>query len=242
MVSTVIDQKLDLLESLNSQYKVHLIESKRMLHEAYKIRHNVYCRELAYENLSKDEIEQDHYDDTSFHFLVEHLNDKSYIACARLITIPKNVASTPFPLELEVTGSQLDLNLTKESRGNYAEISRVCILPEYRRSTLGNINTKSFVSFVTISLMSACLSTALYQGRWKVIALMEARSARYLRMIGMPFDKAGEVVNFRGKRTPYQANPRRIIPLMKPSTLLLFNEIYQQLKPSLNNHPLMQRK
>ncbi len=242
MNSAVVEQKNDLIESFNSQFKIHLIDSNHMLREAYKIRHEVYCRELSYENLSKEEIEQDHYDSNSLHFLVEHLKDKRYIACNRLVTIPKNSASMPFPLEVVVKGRQLDLSLTEESRGDFVEISRTCILPEYRKSSIGNINNKSFMSAVSISLISACISAALYQGNWRILSLMEARFARYLRMMGMPFDLAGESVYFKGERQPYQLSPKKIIPLMKPSTLLIFNEVYQQLKSSFSAHQLIQRR
>jgi N-acyl amino acid synthase of PEP-CTERM/exosortase system len=53
--------------------------------ENYRIRHQVYCRELGFEPVRPDGLESDAFDAQSVHCLVQSVSTGEYVGCARLV-------------------------------------------------------------------------------------------------------------------------------------------------------------
>ena len=73
----------------------------------YRIRHQVYCEELAFEPQRPDRREFDAYDAQSLHLLIRSIHTKEFIGCTRIVlTRP---ADPHYPLPFEKTcGTTLD--------------------------------------------------------------------------------------------------------------------------------------
>ena len=53
--------------------------------EVFKIRHNVYCEELAFENQKDDGMEMDEFDPHSIFALIKHKPTNNYTSCVRIV-------------------------------------------------------------------------------------------------------------------------------------------------------------
>lgn len=58
--------------------------------EAFKIRHNVYCEELAFEDIKEGGLEKDEFDDQSIFSLIKHKPSNTYTSCVRIVNIQQS--------------------------------------------------------------------------------------------------------------------------------------------------------
>ncbi|NQY65568.1 MAG: hypothetical protein HRT38_18030 [Alteromonadaceae bacterium] len=55
--------------------------------EVFKIRHDVYCEELAFEEIKPEGKEQDEFDDQSIFSMIKHKPTNTYTSCVRIVYI-----------------------------------------------------------------------------------------------------------------------------------------------------------
>tara|TARA_R110001599_G_scaffold152416_4_gene337437 strand:+ start:5622 stop:6125 length:504 start_codon:yes stop_codon:yes gene_type:complete len=113
------------------KFKLCITEHEKQL--AYRLRHDVYCEELEYEEASDPikKLEFDIHDQNSIHCLIEHRRTGLVAGCVRVV-MPQ--ASRPHPLNqlpLQSYGSQslthAELHPDKLAQGSYYEISRLAV-------------------------------------------------------------------------------------------------------------------
>jgi N-acyl amino acid synthase of PEP-CTERM/exosortase system len=63
--------------------------SEALEEEAFKIRLNVYCEELAFEEIKEGGQEKDEFDDQSIFSLIKHKPTHTYTSCVSVFTIQK---------------------------------------------------------------------------------------------------------------------------------------------------------
>jgi hypothetical protein len=68
--------------------------------ENYRIRHEVYCRDLGFEPLRSNSLEADDFDERSIHCLVQSVSTGAYVGCARLVLTDADTPQTPLPVEV----------------------------------------------------------------------------------------------------------------------------------------------
>ncbi len=102
---------------------------------AYRIRHDVYCRDLAYEPVRPDGMETDAYDSHSLQCLLRSKANDEYVGCIRLILARADDPSSLLPIE-RLCAQTIDRTIVdplRLPRHTIAEVSRLAVISRYRR-------------------------------------------------------------------------------------------------------------
>ncbi len=185
--------------------------------EVFRIRYKVYCEDLGYEPPEKfpDQKESDSYDEYSAHYLLRHIPSGRYAGCVRVIQPQGESSDIPFPFEKICTHS---LNLSAANRHQFCEISRLAVLPEFRKRQGEETLPEGIVflkedeesiaherrqfSVIALSLYWMCVLTGYYNQR-DGVTLMETRLSRHINRCSLFSQQIGDFVEFRGKRAPF---------------------------------------
>ncbi|MFT5722631.1 MAG: N-acyl amino acid synthase of PEP-CTERM/exosortase system [Motiliproteus sp.] len=212
--------------------------------EAYRLRYDVYCRELGWEQTNDNEIETDLYDAQSDHCLLQNVKTNEYVGCIRLIRLKPGAPAEPLPFhqackEILNPGEPC---AEQQQRYAFAEVSRLAIHDKYRRrpsdkGRLGNITQADYGSiqqprfpYIPIGLYMGLLEMARINGIETLYILAKPSLAKHLCKLGGELCPVGTAIEHRGKRIPYKMDVNRVIKqiniLLKP----LFNVISKEVK------------
>lgn len=246
-----------LVTSFSEYFRVVVADSPALRDEVYKIRFQVYCKEMCTEPEGQfpDGREHDIFDDFAGHCLLQHLPSGLYAGCVRLVySGPANSPSLPFEefcrdsLYPSVVGRVLS------RRGTFGEISRLAVPAEFRRrkgeqgfpipipldeQPVHNLAERRHQSSnISIGLFLAAAAMGLIRGMNGVFAMMEPRLVRYLRQVGLEFDQAGADVEYHGKRAAFYITKEGLKLNRDMAALLDFitEEIKTQLSSKTYNH------
>lgn len=187
--------------------------------EVFRIRYDVYCDELRYEDPSRfpNREETDSYDPYSLHCLLLHKPSNTYAGCVRLVQVNPVSPEEPLPFERLCKGRMYDEVLARlvPDRTRIGEISRLAVRASFRRrkgeqsvpggvveprqGPLGATRTP----WIALGLYLSAAAIGLIKGLNGVFALMEPRLARRLSTYGIKFQQVGEPVEHRGERAPF---------------------------------------
>lgn len=182
-----------------------------------KLRHDVFCEELNFEEVKSSGIETDDYDKFSTHCYVRHKRTGLFAGALRVISPEANQGR----MALErfgnlITHEQLDPKLF--DRESIGEVSRAVVPEKFRKrgkvaeESMGdniiefsNAESASF-SLIAISLYLSAMSMMQKDKRNHAFILMEPRLARAIQIMGIPSEKISENMEFRGIRAAYHVD------------------------------------
>jgi len=100
----------------------------------YRIRHDVYCRELGWEAVRKDGLEKDDYDRHSVHCLLRKRETGELVGCSRLVLARPEDPSFPLPFELSCRDAihRELFDPARLPRQDVGEVSRLAVMSEFR--------------------------------------------------------------------------------------------------------------
>lgn len=213
-----MSNSVSLRASFHQYFAVVPAETEELLHETFKIRYQVYCEELGYEdkNSFRDQEEVDGFDPVSQHCLLLHKSSNIYAGSIRLVSAVKN--RLPFESLYGVHAFRSEsIDFRQLDPLTYAEISRIAVISHFRRRK-DEQNTPAGVipepesheterrSFplIAFGLYLSAAGMGLNSGLERVFAMMEPRLARRLRIYGINFQQIGPEIEHRGKRAPFQ--------------------------------------
>jgi N-acyl amino acid synthase of PEP-CTERM/exosortase system len=201
---------------------------------AYRIRHDVYCRELAYEPVRPDGIETDAYDAHAAHCLVRSKADQDYIGCVRLVFARPDDARFELPVE-RLCAATLDRTIVDPARlprQSIAEVSRLAVISRYRRrkgeaNRPAGIEERDFGTperprfpYLTVGLYLAMMAQARRHGIKTLFFLTEVRLAKQIGRLGVRLQRIGGPIEHRGQRVPSLLRVDEAIdglgPLLRP--------------------------
>lgn len=183
---------------------------------AYRIRHDVYCRELGFEPVRPDGLETDAHDAHAAHCLVRSKADQDYIGVIRLVFTHPDAPEQLLPVE-ELCADTIDRGIVDPSRlprHTVAEVSRLAVVSRYRRrkgeaSQPGGISEGDFGTpdrprfpYLTVGLYLAMMAQARRHGIKTLLFLTEVRLAKQISRLGVPLRRIGGAVEHRGSRVP----------------------------------------
>lgn len=185
---------------------------------SFRLRYHVFCHETGFENPASfpDQYERDIFDGASTIFLLwDHLTC-SWAGTMRLVSakktaLPSETLCWPTPLlELE------------ENRSESIELSRLCILPEFRRihaaTHLDDPQSELTAGHrlfsvvrqeddeILLRLILGFIAWAQDNGVQQCYFLINAALARVLNRLHVPLVIAGPEVEHRGVRRPYKTH------------------------------------
>ena len=105
------------------------------LDQVYRIRHDVYCRDLGWEPVREDGRESDEYDRHSFHCLLRRRDNGVAVGCTRLILARPEDPAFPLPFEISCR-DVLDKSIAdpaKVPRHTIGEVSRLAVAGAFRQ-------------------------------------------------------------------------------------------------------------
>lgn len=187
--------------------------------EAYKLRYQVYCLEIAGYNPEDypDGMEYDDYDSRAIHYLIRHRKSGEYAATTRLILPNANEPNELLPIETHCRIDNVAVTQTI-NRKHLAEVSRFCVSRSFKRRkhdaktltavgpdweqdyfTVDERRTFPHMSFALIAcVIQACRENKIDH----LYGSMEAPWLRFLASSGIHFVKIGPMANYHGERWP----------------------------------------
>jgi N-acyl amino acid synthase of PEP-CTERM/exosortase system len=217
--------------------------------EVFKIRHNVYCEELAFEQVKDERKEQDEFDPQSIFAMIKHKPSNNYTGCVRIVKSTNE--NELLPLEKFCINAIQDEKLHPKNfaRNEICEISRLAVKAEFRRrkadqfkgSAIGAINEVVYSDtelrcfpFIAIGLYMAAATMAIDTGVKHAYVMMEPRLARSMKFVGIKFIPLGEPIEYHGLRAPYYINPNIFMENLTPGFKSLFLSIEHDIVNQLN--------
>ncbi len=214
--------------------------------EVFKIRHNVYCEELAFEQVKDEGKEKDEFDQQSIFTMIKHIPTGVYTSCVRVVKSSNE--NELLPIEKNCLESITDDNYHPRNfqRSEICEISRLAVRAEFRRrasdkfkgSAIGAISEATYSEtelrcfpFIAIGLYMASATMAIDSGMNHVYVMMEPRLARSMKFVGIKFVQIGEPIEYHGLRAPYYINPNIFLQSLSPG----FTSLYLSIQNSITN-------
>ena len=236
------NQLKELMNLVTHAYHVMPAVNAELKKEAFKVRHDVYCSELNYEEGNEEGIETDEYDDYSTHMVLYSKIENNYIGCARLVHGQHEGLTHGLPMEHHCQG-KLDhkiLNMVKNSGHKYAEVSRLAIHRDHRhmgrgKGQKGSLGGQRKSSFALLSLYLGLQAVARQQNIRYLMAIVEPRLLKNLHRHNVPAIQIGEGTDHRGLRVPILIDVEdieKIIPsVMKPLYAIIHKDISKLMTP-----------
>ncbi|MGB1263713.1 MAG: GNAT family N-acyltransferase [Cognaticolwellia sp.] len=76
---------MNIAEHFTQFLKPEIATSDELRDEVFRIRHNVYCEELAFEDIKVGGKEQDEFDAHSIFSMIKHEPSDTYTSCVRVV-------------------------------------------------------------------------------------------------------------------------------------------------------------
>jgi N-acyl amino acid synthase of PEP-CTERM/exosortase system len=162
-------------------------------------------------------MEQDQYDRYSSHCLLTHNSSGVHVGCIRVISLPEESQSIELPFITHCADSFYPEQLDPETItvNQVSEISRVAVVPEFRRR-LGENHTKDGLAaiqgdfnktrrfpYITPSLYLAAGAIFLASKKQEMFVATEPRLIKSLAKLGIRFKQVSKLTNYHGQRAVY---------------------------------------
>lgn len=220
--------------------------SDELRDEVYRIRHQVYCEELAFEAQRPDRREHDQYDVHSLHLLIRSVKTGRFIGCTRIVRTRPEDPHHPLPFE-KTCAATLDRSIIDPAtlpRETIAEISRLAVIAQFRKrksdaQTPISISDKDFGTpvqprfpYIPVGLYLGTIELARLNGIDTLFVLTEPRLASHFRKFGVDVKTIGGPVEHRGQRIPSMMKTNGIIDnlwaIFRPLYRTIAAEVAQQ--------------
>ncbi len=244
MASLASNDAKTISEHFSQYLKPQLADTELLKHEVYKLRHNVYCEELHFEDVKETHEECDDFDTRAIHCFVRHLSSGAMAGTVRLIT--SALGTELLPIEQYCSHALTDERLHPKdfARHEICEISRLAVPAAFRKrevdkfagAATGAINEKQYSEtelrcfpYIAVCLYLSAAAMSLKTKRFHVFVMMEPRLARSLSFVGIMFRQLGDTIEFHGKRAPYYVDSRELRRTLSPGYLKLLQAIEKSL-------------
>lgn len=226
------------------------------LDQVFRIRHDVYCRDLGWEPLHEDGRESDEFDRHSFHCLLRRRGTGEPVGCTRLILARPEDPTCPLPFE-ESCKDVLDRSIADPARmprNTLGEVSRLAVLSTFRQrkreaATEVSITDDDFASrasktrfpFIPVSLYLGAAAIARHVGVEHVFVLTEPRLAVHFARIGFDIRTVGGSIEHRGTRVPSLLSASKVVVGLRPMIRPLYDAIEEAVEEAFLSHPIARK-
>lgn len=218
----------------------------------YRIRHEVYCRDLGWEPVREDGMETDEYDRHSIHCLLRRRGTGEPVGCTRLVLTRPGDPDYPLPFEQScrevIRRDQVDPSLLP--RDGIGEVSRLAVIGSFRQrkgetSQPVSVTEDDFQSrgglprfpFIPVSLYLGAAAIARRLGIENVFVLTEPRLASHFARIGFDIRPIGGAIEHRGARVPSVLSSSKVVAGLRPMIQPLYTVIEAAVGHAFEAHP-----
>jgi N-acyl amino acid synthase of PEP-CTERM/exosortase system len=239
--------RFNLGHGFRKYFEIHPAIDDTLRDEVFRIRHEVYCEELAFEPVRPDCREFDEYDAHSLHCLMRtSAGAHEPVGCTRLVLARPGDPHYLLPFERTCAYS-LDRSIVDPSRlprDRIAEVSRLAVRARFRRRRGDHvdrvpIHDEDFGSvvqprfpYIPIGLYLGAIALASRGGIDTLFVLTEPRLASHFSKLGVEVTQIGEPVEHRGTRIPSMMNVQGIIKGMRFLVKPMWRVIREEMEES----------
>lgn len=206
-----------LIQGFKQYFTIKRAESQAVLDDIYRIRYGVYCQEFGFDLPHHQGLEQDQFDPYSSHCLLTHKSSGMNVGCIRVISLSEEDHSIELPFITHCADSFYPEQLKPDTiaTNKVSEISRVAVVPEFRRRS-GENSTKDGLAkmddnfsqtrrfpYITPSLYLAAGALFLASKKQQLFVATEPRLIKSLAKLGVRFRQVSELTNYHGQRAVY---------------------------------------
>jgi N-acyl amino acid synthase of PEP-CTERM/exosortase system len=234
-------------DNFNQFFKIKFADTKELRQEAFKIRYGVYSAELGWEPENLLKMETDECDDYAYHCVLEHRRTGAYAGCVRLVIPPANNKTLKLPFEsncLHAARTNI-VDSTVMERGSFGEISRLAVLESFRRRgkeenvpfVLKEIDPKTVYTEeerrnfpnIAMGLYLGAVALAKILNHKGMFVMMEPRLNKRLQRFGLPFQQAGDEMNYHGNRAMFYLERENFDNKLNEEIKEFFNMVHDDL-------------
>lgn len=248
VASKADNEAFQISKHFSSYLSAHVATHLPLKQEAFRIRHDVYCSELHFEELRSDQMETDEFDEHAIFSLIEHKGSGNFTGCIRVVESANEHELLPMEKYCQHAFTDSQLSPDNFRRDQLCEFSRLAVRSAYRRRRMdqypsaatGAINEITYSEkelrcfpFIAIGLYMSAAAIAIERGTHHAFVMMEPRLARSMRFVGINFKQVGPTVDYHGKRAPYYISAERFLDSLKPGFRNLFDNLGREVRPQL---------
>jgi N-acyl amino acid synthase of PEP-CTERM/exosortase system len=216
--------------------------------QVFRLRHEVYCRDLGWEPVSQDKREIDEFDSHSFHCLLRRRDTGEPVGCVRLVRARSDDPLYPLPFEqtCKEVLNRRDLDPVRLPRESVGEVSRLAVLKKFRQrkgeatdpfsmseADLESHENRIRFPFIPVSLYLGATAIAQRLGVEHVFILTEPRLAKHFSRLGFPIRTVGTPIEHKGARIPSYLSSTRVVAEMRPLIRPLYSIIESKLREAM---------
>jgi len=246
---------LTIAQGFKKYFNVRFANTQQLRHEAFKIRHEVYCVELGWEPSNDDSLETDDFDNYSYHVVLEHTASNDFAGSVRIVIPPptNNTDVTPFESQCLPSINKELLSMDDYPKGSFGEISRIAVPTSFRRrpneakhpyiitetsdSHIFTEEERRHFPNIAIGLyLSAVAMAEIFQHK-AMFVMVEPRLSRHLIRVGLPFEQVGEVIDYHGKRALFCLKSKNYSASLAPEVKDLYDIVIDDLRQQMTLLP-----
>lgn len=222
------------------------------LDQVFRLRHEVYCRDLGWEPVREDGRESDEFDRHSFHCLLRSRDTGVAVGCTRLIVARPEAPQHPLPFEASCA-AVLDRSIVDPARmprHTLGEVSRLAVANTFRQrkgeataaspltdDDFGARGPNTRFPFIPVSLYLGAAAMAQRVGVEHVFVLTEPRLASHFVRIGFDIRAVGGPIEHRGVRVPSLLSSSKVVAGLRPMIQPLYAVVEASVERAFQAHP-----
>lgn len=219
--------KTSLFQFYSELFECVHASTEALIDECYRLRYQVYTRELGYTEPNPDagEYERDAYDGQSLHMLLRHRKTGEFVGTVRLI-----MGDNDYPRRLPLFDISDEQQIPLPSHfytEKCAEISRFCISRNFRRRASDNIygtvydqqdlgpEKNRFVPFMALGLIAKVFKTCEEMNIYQACAVIEPELIAMVGRLGIHFNVVGKPFAYHGERQIAYIRSDEMLPILQ---------------------------
>ncbi|MCC5451111.1 PEP-CTERM/exosortase system-associated acyltransferase [Rheinheimera sp. UJ51] len=232
-----------------------IANSHALREEVYRLRHQVYCEELQFEQTNSVHQEKDDFDEHAIHCFVRHLSSKQLAGTVRLIY--SRQPEELLPIEKYCAHAITDKHIFpgRFAREEICEISRLAVPAAFRKRAVDNfagaatgaIDHTTFSAtelrcfpYIAICLYMSAAAMSYKTKRYYGFVMMEPRLAKSLSYVGIKFHQLGDAVEYHGLRAAYFIDSRELRKTLSGGYQSLLKSVEHELFGELSEEMLLE--
>ena len=251
-VTTVTEkapQNLHWTTCFNQDFELKKAFSREDRDRVFRLRHQVYCEELAYEPVSPSGLELDDYDRRSIHCLLQHRRTGESAGTLRLIASNNDAELLPIEHYFKDEFTQPDLVPSAFDREAVSEFSRLAVAASFRRNiqsqqnpilsqvaAVSDSDTQTHYRYISAGLYLAALEQARLLNLKHAYVAVAPALARMLNRVGFQFQQISNPIELNGKRAAYYLDIDKCIHTLCDDYRVLWRVLATQLQNGAFEH------